>query len=108
MLISFGDKNLHLKCSMLTLSENSVIVSPTSTRLAQGSGANDCTVKSLALKRIIMKIVIHIPEYNNHEHNRVRRQQKFYSLPKRYKQIRLNTNSRQRVFARNIKSVCIA
>ncbi len=35
-----------------------------------------------------MKIVIDIPEFNNHEHNTVRRQQKFYSLPKRYKQTR--------------------
>ncbi len=40
-----------------------------------------------------MKIIIDIPEFNNHEHNRVRRQQKFYSLPKRYKQILLNSNS---------------
>ncbi len=50
MLISFGDKNLHLKCSMLTLSENSVIVSPTSARLAQGSGADDCRSASRFVK----------------------------------------------------------
>ena len=49
MLISFGDKNLHLKCSMLTLSENSVIVSPTP-RLAQGSGADDCRSASRFVK----------------------------------------------------------
>ncbi len=45
----------------------------------------------------------------------IRRQQKFYILPERYKQIRrfeqrsfVGTNSRRRAFARNVESVYIA
>ncbi len=49
-----------------------------------------------------MKIIIDISEFNN-QHNRVRRQQKFYSLHKLYKQIR---RFEQRPFVVNASSRC--